>query len=293
MKTTRLIPILLTVVAALVACTKQEKEKFAVEVSGTTTLTADLESLTLGSSKEALQWDKGDYIGVFGSTKGDNERYVLNRDGYKISSATFYGPNVKGDASSAYFPYISSMQGSAAAIPFNLEPEQQYVAGNDAAAQFLKYCNTAYAFAGAGETFKFQYPFGLVDIQLQFPDPVIVKSVKLSSSDTTLAGSGVCQAGNKLAFSSAASKYIRLDCGDGVSSKSGNGWTDFLLVIPPANYRQLTLTLEIEGEGAYSCALANLVVARVTEASYPLTTVAVTVGGIEGFTISDGYLEED
>lgn len=290
---TRLIPIILTVAAVLVSCTKQEKEKFSVEVSGTTTLTADLESLTFGSSKASLLWDKGDYIGVFGSAAGSNERYVLNRDGYKVNSATFYGPNVKGDASSAYFPYYSSMQGSASAIAFNLEPEQKYVAGNDAADQFLKYCNTAYAFAEAGEIFKFQYPFGLVDIQLQFPEPVIVKSVKISSSDTTLAGGGECQSGYKLAFSSAASKYIRLDCGDGVSSKTGSGWTDFLLVIPPANYRQLTLTLEIEGEDTYSCALANLNVARVTESSYPLATVAVTAGGIEGFTISDGYLEED
>lgn len=286
--------ILLPAVSALLCCCEQAEPSggFDVETEGHTVFTADMQALLLGQDEQFV-WEKGDYIGVFGSKRGNNEKYILKKAGYETASAEFYGPNVSGETIGAYYPYSGGFKFDGGVFSVNLAARQQFVSENDAVRQFLEYSPHAFAFYEGDSRMVFSYPMGMLLVRLDLEEVLTVKSLTLSVPGGALAGGGTVSRGSGLKMGASAVSSVVLDCAEGVASKEGDLVRDFMIVLPPAMYADAALTLEIEGEKPYRYNISGLEIKKVTGKEFPVTAVTVAAGSVEGFEVETGYFEEE
>lgn len=273
-----------------------------VRTEGYTLFSVSTEALLLaagdGDPFERL-WSQGDCIGLFGSERGANERYTLKRSGYETTRAEFYGPQVAGERIAAYYPYDAALQGEAGAIPLSLAPTQRYDAGRKAADQFLTYCPRTFAGMEDDGRLVLGYPLGMLAVQIRFDEPVTVTSLTLVSAARKLAGAGTVDEALALTLSEAGASGIVLDCSPGVLSRTddaadgGSLYASYCFVLPPAEYADRDLTLEIRTLelAPISCTLRALAVCRISAADCTLTTAVVSAGPGGGFDTEIGYLE--
>lgn len=266
----------------LAACTKQvpaPKEDFSRE--GFTLLTADIEALRLGEG-QARKWVEGDAIGLFGSEQGKNERYLLREADRGLANGTFYGPLVKGSSAAAYFPWERSFSGSAEGLSAQLSADQHYDAAKGPEQQFLTYCPTAFAFLTDG-TFKFRYPFGMLEVLINLEDQLTILSVSLTDNAQPLAGQAVVSA-DGVSLAEGAWNTLSLDCGEGVSIRDGSALRPFYLVLPAGNRSNLTLQLSIKGETEpMNVQLKELNIPRIETTRFTIGSVIVQSTGPASF----------
>jgi len=264
-----------------IACTKYETRPLdPIATEGVTVISSDIESILLGDDERV--WPEGSYVGVFGSTSGSNEKYVLKRADAGLKNADFYGPNVKGTSISAYFPYDASYAGSAESMPVSLSSLQEYVAGNDAVGQFLKYSPAAFAFLSNGKM-AFKYPFGALRVRIELEETLTINELTLECAEGKLAGLGQLEPKTGLVMSTTSSTSVALDC-KGTLSRSGEKITDFYLVTVPGTYSELTLSINVEGEEfPIACILKDIEIPRISAANFRLASVIVKTGSLSGF----------
>jgi len=271
---------MITLVCAM-ACTKYEPKPLdPIAVEGVTVISSDIESLLLG--EDVRVWPEGAYVGVFGSTSGSNEKYILKRADAGLKSADFYGPNVKGTCISAYFPYDVSYAGSAESMPVTLAALQDYDSKCDAVKQFLKYSPTAYAFLSDGKM-AFKYAFGMMRVRIELDETLTINSLTLESAGEKLAGIGQIEPKAGLVMGATATEEVILSCG-GTPSRSGENVTDFYLTAVPGVYSELKLSIDVEGEEfPIVCILKDIEIPRISAANFRLASVVVKTSSLPGF----------
>lgn len=260
-----------------------------IDLSGKTLFVADLESVEMMESAPA--WEEGDQIGVFGSESGENACFVLEKSGVGSNAATFYGPMVKGDVI-AYHPYDKGMGIDNGQVAFWLAPQQSFMSGGEARDQFREYCHTSFASEEEDGTLHFQYPLGILSVQICFEPGINVKRMKVSSK-TGISGKLLYGYGNIVIPSPDAYDYVILDFGESaVPSLSGNSFTNFCFVLPPKIYEEGCMTLEIVSEEDVPVVtLPKIEIKRVWANHFEVTAVKIGMDGLGHFTGTEGFLE--
>lgn len=273
---------ILAVVTVTAGCTEyKDKEYPPVDDSGYTLVEADFKALLF--SEEAMVWPEGASIGVYGSEQGYNEPYAIKKAGVGLGQAFFYGPMVKGTVA-AYFPYSPSYIGDVAAMPFFIEPEQEYE--EDPVGMYLKYTPTAFAHMNEGKM-EFHYPNALLRLTLDFPVAVKVKGLRLDSEKSGLSGLGVIMEDGTASMTENANDHLVLDCGEGVLSRSGDGsLTGFCLVMLPGTYDDLKVTLDIDGfVTPFVCSVPEVALEKINASDMSVVTLSFSpTGGPDGFS---------
>lgn len=268
----------------LAACTKQvpaPKEDFSRE--GYTLLPANIETLLLGDGTKRT-WSEDAAIGVYGSTLGRNERYLLRKADAGLENGEFYGPLVSGSVIAAYYPFAASVSGSAESMNSYLSASQSFTAGVEAQEQFLGYCPTAYAFLSDGKL-AFRYPCGILKVTVYLEETLHVLSVSLTDGAVPLAGPMYVTPAGASLDSALGSHTITLDCGAGIPTKDGSGkFQPFYLVLLAGDYSNLTLSVSIQEEAQpIVCPISSLRIPRIDASNFSMGAVTVQSGGPASF----------
>ena len=279
---------ILLMLATLCALSCNEKTP-SVTVEGYTFFTADMDQVSMGTFRQDLVWEEGSYIGVYGSVQGDNERYIMRKSGQGLSIAEFYGYNVKGEIL-AYSPYEETFSGSAEQLPLYLSPEQTLYY-EDWTDQYLQWCPTACAILKDG-TLDFHRPCGLLVVTFDIPETLKISSLRLSAKEEFLAGRYSFMKDGSVKAASNASGNVVLKCFDKDSKDVEGNVVGFPVVMLPGDYASIELEVVLTDEEPFKCLFNDVQIRKMTDAGRSVTMVAVTAGGIEGFTPSDGYLEK-
>ncbi|MBR0246411.1 MAG: hypothetical protein IJQ61_08055 [Bacteroidales bacterium] len=283
---------LMALALVFATCTKEVKSTLPdVDYEGFTVLEARIESLLIGEG-DGRTWEEGAAIGVFGSEKGYNEKYLLRSADASLSEALFYGPRVSGKEISAYFPYQSSASGAAEALTLVLASNQTYDESAGAKEFFLRYCPTAYAFL-EGNALNFQYPFGLLEVKIALEETLFVNEITCSSASVPVSGIAAIDR-RGYAFTPGAGEQLSLSFSEAVSSRMEDGSVrSFYLVLAPGEYTDLTLSIGIEGEqNPILIAPSLLSVPRISAVDFSLASVFVGTGGPEGFDPENVHFDE-
>ena len=263
----------LAMAVVISGCTEQKEMDFEpIDNSGHTILEADIESLLFGGAERL--WPEDACIGVYGSEQGDNECYAIKKAGVGLNTATFYGPLVKGNVA-AYYPYSPSYIGNADGMPVTLAAEQVYNAESDVVDLFMAYTPRAYGYIQDGKV-KFVYPNGVLHVRVETYETLVVKSITISSASSALAGLGVFGNDGALAMTETSQNAVVLDCGEGVSSRNGDDFTDFYIVLVPGSYEDLEISIELESEAPFGRMLPPVEVKRVSAADFTIASVSIT-----------------
>ena len=270
----------------LASCTPQEsKDIFDIPQEGYTLFETDFEDLTIAGTTAEMIWEKG--IGVYGSSKGSNERYILKKayDGKAVGE--FYGPEVSGESISAYYPYSEDYALFGDKMMYSLSDAQTFDGHTDILTQFTKYAGYAYAFRERGNKLNFRYASGVMSVQVRLSNVETVTSVVLTS-DSPLSGTGFLDSDMKVTLGSSASKSIRLDCGEGIVSKNGDDYIDFPLVMPAGVYPAVSVVVNRKDGQEVVKKLGTVEIERITFSSQNVTEVVVATEGLGGFDIEGG-----
>lgn len=285
---------ILAAILAAAACNKVVDDGSDIDIAGSTIFKVDTEQIDLIDGQSFRDtWAEGTSLGVFGDEEYANVPYVLKRDGIGKSEAFFYGPLVKGEKILAYCPYSTSAELENGMLPVTLAPVQHFDATASATDQFLLYSPNVVASADADNVMHFRYPFGIMAVQIQFDDAMLVSSMTLSSEADGIAGRILVDADMSVHASSISGKSISLDIDTPVSTiDDGGHFTTFYFVLPPAKYPAKSLRLLVEtATETMNLQLNELEVSRVAGMDFPICNVKVEASDIPGFTPADGYLE--
>lgn len=278
-------------VVTAASCRPAEDERFDLPVQGQTVFTADFTAMTIGQDETFWKWDSGDEIGVFGSSEGTNERYVLKKSGYGVSEAEFYGPEVSGEQIFAYYPYLKDFALSDGKMVFELLSRQIWSRETSVAEQFRNQVTRAFAFLEDNDRLTFGYPQGVLAMELKFIEPSIVKSIILSSETINLAGIGYVSEGFHAEMDQMNLYPIVLDCPDGVQSETDGKLTQFPIVMTAGKYTDLKLRVEVEGKPAYTCHLPAFEISYSKSECLDVKTIELKIDGMTFGVISGGDLE--
>lgn len=268
--------LILTMAAVISGCTEQKEMDFEpIDNSGYTILEADIESLLFDS--EERMWPEDACIGVYGSEKGENECYSIKEAGVGLKSATFYGPLVKGNVA-AYYPYNPSYIGNADGMPVTLDAVQIFDPAADAVDHFQAYTPRAYGYMQDGKI-KFVYPNGILHVTVETYETLVVKSITISSASSPLAGLGIFGNDGALSMTETSQKAVVLDCGEGVPSRNGDGFTDFYMALVPGTYEDLEISIELDSEAPFGRMLPPVEVKRISAADFTIASVSITAAG--------------
>ena len=282
---------LVLLAVAIMACTKTvPAPKPDITSEGLSVVSADIETLLLGG-EQARHWKDGDAIGLFGSEAGNNEKYLLRKADANLSSATFYGPLVKGKTISAYYPYEPAFSGSATEMSATLESVQVYKEEAGAVEQFLNYCPRAYAFL-RNDRLKFNYPFGVLAVKISLDEILTVHSLSLNSPLSSLSGLAVIHP-DGATMAPGTPQEVKLLCNGGVTSRDeGGNVREFFIITAPGTYEDLKLSIEVEGEPAILCELGSITIPRIDAAGFALASVMLKSGGPDSFEPVSVHFDE-
>lgn len=225
-------------------------------------------------------WTKADKIGVFGSQGGANAKYTLYNESDGEASGKFYGPEVRGDVY-AYYPYAENVTMDGSKVALGFPAEQTYDA--DVVKQFRE--NTELFIAKSTDgNLEFLHPLGCLGVGIK--GGISVKSVTLSSGSHPLAGTiGLDFADDFEASSVTGSlRSVKLVLEQPVTVDMEVP-TVFYLMIPPAVYDDLTVSVET-ADGSFSkSVVGEFVVERISmldiEQSVGNTTVVAEFDALE------------
>jgi hypothetical protein len=280
-----LIVLSLIVATVFSACTEKKNMEFPpVDESGYTLITADIESLLFMEGKTV--WPEDAAIGVYGTEKGNNEYYTIKEAGAGYSSASFYGPLVKGQIT-AYYPYNSSYVGSAEAMPVYIKDMQVFDPEVDIVANYLAYTPNAYGYM-YDDKIKFVYPNGVLSLSFEGDEPVYITDITVLSDSQSISGHAILNADGTLEMTSNSSNSVLLDCGEGASSIVSGKPTEFNLVLAPGTYSDLRLSIGFKGnDKKFLCNVPEVTIKRITAEGFVVTSMKITT------SVPDGFVEEN
>lgn len=268
------------ILAACIACTQLEN-------AGYDSLERTVFSAVVENGPD---WQEGDMLGLYGSEKGTNERYVVTKASTgKSDTAEIYGPVVRGSRFMAYFPYDPEyVGGSADALPMMLASSQKYDA--DMMTQYWNHVPMAAGSLGEDGVFHLVYPLGIFSVEIELDKQWTVESMTLESKTKPLSGEVYIKEGGEIAVTYASSKSVDLDCGEcGVSIAEAK----YYFIVPPGIYpsKDLVLYVQTIEDGQKTIPLAeDVVVRRLETTDYKVQSVVLHTSDIPGFTEQDGTI---
>ncbi len=271
------------------ACSQAGREYFPGNPTGElTALEADFSALAF--VKDA-RWAAGDCIGLWGSDKGANEKWMLKRAGDGQPTGVFYGPSVSGASVQACYPWSEDVTLQSGAFPFLLSPEQNYSATETVEDFYLKQNPYAYAFLSDGRL-SFNWPAGVLTVSFDFVASETVEEIQLSSRTKPLSGPCLMDNSGEARFVSDQGKTLVLKC-NGIASVDPQGKAvPFPMLLLPGRYEGLNLLVLTQESGLAEYPLEAFDIHRPSAAGINLTSLALSVTGLDSFTQTDGYLEE-
>ena len=279
--------IVLSFIAATIfsACTEKKNMEFpSVDESGYTLITADIESLLFMEGETV--WPEAAAIGVYGSEKGNNEYYTIKEAGEGYSSASFYGPLVKGQIT-AYYPYSSSYVGSAEAMPVYIEDRQAFDPEVDIVANYLAYTPNAFGYM-ADDKIKFVYPNGVLSLVFEGEEAVYITDITVISDSQSISGHAVFNADGSLEMTSNSNKSILLECASAMPSLVDGKNTEFNVVLAPGTYSDLKLSIGFSGnDKKFICNVPKITVRSITAEEFTVTSMKINT------SVPDGFVEEN
>lgn len=269
------------VVAAFSGCTEKKEMEFpAVDESGYTLISADIESLLMMEDKRV--WPEDAAIGVYGSEKGSNEYYTIKNAGVGYSAAEFYGPLVKGEVA-AYYPYNSRYVASVDAMPVTIEDKQVFDPQLDAVSNYLKYTPQAFGYMNDGKI-DFVYPNGVLSVNFEGDEPVYITDIALISESQRISGLAVFRADGSLDMTNNSFNSVLLDCGEGTPSIADGKKTDFYVVLAPGTYSDLRLEIGFRGnDKKFICAVPEVSVERISAEGFKVSSMKIHASTPDGF----------
>ena len=271
------------------ACSQAGREYFPGNPTGElTALEADFSALAF--VKDA-RWAAGDCIGLWGSDKGANEKWMLKRAGDGQPTGVFYGPSVSGASVQACYPWSEDVTLQSGAFPFLLSPEQNYSAEETLEDFYLNQNPYAYAFLSDGRL-SFNWPTGLLTISFDFVTAETVQEIRLSSHQMSLSGICLLDRNDAPRFVSNPGKSLVLKCGD-ISSVDPQGKTvRFPILLIPGHYEGVNLHVLTRENGWAEYPLNPFDISRPSAAGINLTSLILRITDLDGFMQKNGYLEE-
>lgn len=277
-----------SVACLILSCSPQDStDIFDVPQDGCTLFETDFEDLTIAGSTAEMIWEKS--IGVYGSSKGNNERYILKKAYEGKAVGEYYGPEVSGESISAYYPYSEDYALFEGKMMYSLSNLQTFDGTATALEQFGRYAGYAYAFREDGNRLRFRYASGVMAVEVHLSNAETVRSISLVS-DSPLAGTGKVDSDMTVTLSTSAAKSIVLDCGEGVVSKVDDVYTRFPIVMPAGTYQNVSLVLTLADGTEIVSEIGTVEIERVTAAGQQVREVVISTGGLGGFEI-EGDLE--
>lgn len=272
----------------LASCSEKDGgDIFDVPQTGYTLFEADFEDVSLAGDKMAAVWSKDLAIGVFGSQAGINEKYTLKKAYDGKAAGEFYGPLVKGDMIMAYYPYSESYALYDGSLAYTLAPNQAYTAEKTFMRQFEDYAGYVYAFNDSDNRLRFRYASGLLSIRFAFEIPVTVLSLQLVS-ENEIAGQGKLNQDMSVEFGAGGVRTVKVDCGQGIISKTEQGFAEYPVVLPAGTYDDITLVVKVEGGNDIVNELDSFEIDRISVGDYDVTEVTIGTSGLGGFEIEGG-----
>lgn len=265
-----------------------------IDVSGYTRFTVDMEAISMsGDVSDQRVWTEGDMIGVFGSEQGNNVGFYLKEDSEGKTIADFYGPVVKGNNVTAYFPYGRSVKKEADGLPCELSSLQNHDPELSAMSQFLAYSLRAFATLDGNGEFHFAYPFGMLEVVVALDEAIVMTGASLKGL-VPLSGLFLVDEEYRITATDLSSENISLDFkGKEISSKVGDEYAVLRFVLPPASYSAGDLILRLQEKGGedMEVQLGHVSVERIDCSSFSVSSIIVGVSDIPELDINDGYLE--
>ncbi len=277
----RLIILSFIVAAVFSACTEKKNMEFPpVDDSGHTLICADIESLLFMEGETV--WPEAAAIGVYGSEKGNNEYYTIKEASEGYSSASFYGPLVKGNLT-AYYPYNPSYVGSAEAMPFYIEVSQVFDPDIDIVSNYLSYTPTAFGYL-CDDKIQFIYPNGVLNITFEGEEPVYITDITVSSDSQSISGNAFFKADGSLDMASNSNHSVQLDCGESTPSIVGGKVTEFNVVLAPGTYSDLKLYIGFSGNAKkFICSVPEVTIQSITAEEFIVTSMKINTSTPDGF----------
>ena len=241
------------------SCTREDTGA-DIDTSGYTLFEVSMDDLLLNTaSPYQLPWKEGDRIGVYGSESGDNAGFWLKESGEGKTVAEFYGPVVRGELITAYYPWSSTYEAEVDRMPVDLAHVQTYSTDVSPVSQFLLYSDMAFARMDVDGMLAFCYPFGILRVTVALDEPVYMTGACLES-DTGIAG--------------------RME-------------VSLLFVLPAARYAagSLSVSLSLTGGEKIQVSLGEVDVPKVSASDFMVADVVVATSGIPVLDVEDGYFE--
>lgn len=188
-------------------------------------------SAQVASLSEALIWTEGKAMGVYGTVKGVNAKYVpYNEFHGKSGLVKLYGAEVDGDLV-AYFPYSETGYPAVAEVKCPYKSVQQYYPS--AAEHYVG--NVVLAARESDGMFDFVHKAGLIRFEINVDFDGEVKAVQLSSGLNVLCGNFPLDADGEVSE------------GENVVTVRGMGKTsgkfDVWFVLPAGSYETLQVVV--------------------------------------------------
>lgn len=288
MKTLRITIILMSALLSYACSSEQKDDIFNVPQDGYTFFEADFEAVNLEGESAGQLWAKGLGIGVFGSAEGYNERYTLKKafDGKVVGE--FYGAKVAGEPIGAYYPYSEDFILYDGKLMYSLSPMQSFDGSASLYGQFMEYAGYSYAFNDNDNKLRFGYASGVLSVEVRLANVETVTAIELSSQNA-LAGIGGVGPDMSVSLSESGSRKIVLDCGEGISSKNGDGYMKFPIVMSVGTYESVVLTLKLKDKPEVVANLELFDVVRMEAGDFHVKEIIIS-NGLDGFEV-EGDLE--
>ena len=275
------------------SCTREDTGA-DIDTSGYTLFEVSMDDLLLDTaSPYQLPWKEGDRIGVYGSESGDNAGFWLKESGEGKTVAEFYGPVVRGELITAYYPWSSTYEAEVDRMPVDLAHVQTYSTEVSPVSQFLLYADMAFARMDVDGMLAFCYPFGILRVTVALDEPVYMTGACLESY-TGIAGRMEVSPDGMAVPTDVSSRTITLDfSGNVVESADGNGNASLLFVLPAARYAagSLSVSLSLTGGEKIQVSLGEVDVPKVSASDFMVEDVVVATSGIPALDVEDGYFE--
>lgn len=284
----KIIATFISAACLVMSCTPQEtNDIFDVPQEGYTLFEADFEDLVIAGTSAEMIWEKGIGIGVYGSSEGNNVRYILKNASDGKAVGEYYGPEVSGESISAYYPYSEDYALFDGKMMYSLSNQQVFDGQTTVLEQFIRYAGCAYAFREDGNRLNFRYASGVMSVEVRLSKSEAVRSISLVSS-APLAGTGKVDSDMTVTLSESASKSIVLDCAEGVVSKEGDVHTKFPIVMPAGTYSDVSLVLTLADGTSIVSEIGTVEIERVTASGQEVKEMIISTGGLGGFEVEGG-----
>ena len=249
-------------------------------------IVAEFDTLEIGGqSYDGRTWAAGSAFGVFADGM-DNAKYVIASDEAGKKAAVFAGKELKGSAW-AYYPWSNLAEKNGDVLTLSMSPLQTY--DPDMMKQFAENAPFMIARIADGENPKFKYLTGALGLRIKADCQI--RKIEITAAEG-VALSGIVDVDLNADFAVSATEgsknVLTLDCGEDGVAASYEQPTTLFVMLPPATYSNLTVTVySVDGSVIRDVARRAVDVGRLSfnessdDISYSVIDVALEQAAID------------